>query len=132
MCLSRSYVRKVADRLVSPTLLLAALSHRSAHFNPLSSITCRQRKLKCDEQRPTCGQCKKAERKCVPSSGIVFRHQQNASMNHSRSQEAESLQAFYSYKNTFDRHSVWVKIPKKGTAERTGFIRTCVTADRRQ
>lgn len=27
-----------------------------------------------------------------------------------------SLGRFYSYKNTFDEHSIWVDIPKKGTA----------------
>lgn len=78
----------------------------------MQSLTCRQRKLKCDEQRPVCGQCQKATRECVPSTGIVFRHQQNASMNDGQDAD-DSLQGFYAYKNTFDKDSVWVDTPKR-------------------
>jgi len=78
-------------------------------------MTCRRRKLKCDEQKPRCGQCRKANRECQLSSGIVFRHQQNASMN-AQPDEAgpgNSLRGFYSYKNTFDKGSVWLETPKQ-------------------
>ncbi|PWY90738.1 Zn(II)2Cys6 transcription factor [Aspergillus heteromorphus CBS 117.55] len=78
-------------------------------------LTCRTRKLKCDEQKPECSQCRKGGRECRPSEGIVFRHQQNASMNkdlEGASTGRGSLKGFYSYKNTFDKDSVWLDIPK--------------------
>ncbi|OJJ47037.1 hypothetical protein ASPZODRAFT_15721 [Penicilliopsis zonata CBS 506.65] len=77
-------------------------------------LTCRQRKLKCDEQKPQCSQCRRGARECRPSEGIVFRHQQNASMNKDGDQAGDrgSLNGFYSYKNTFDEDSVWLEIPK--------------------
>ncbi|KAL4865640.1 hypothetical protein BDV12DRAFT_146865 [Aspergillus spectabilis] len=79
-------------------------------------LTCRTRKLKCDEQKPVCSQCQKGGRECRPSEGVVFRHQQNASMNENIEESASdgrgSLRGFYSYKNTFDKDSVWLDIPK--------------------
>ncbi|KAL2825311.1 hypothetical protein BDW59DRAFT_146394 [Aspergillus cavernicola] len=79
-------------------------------------LTCRTRKLKCDEQKPVCSQCQKGGRECRPSEGIVFRHQQNASMNESIEESASngrgSLRGFYSYKDTFDKDSVWLDVPK--------------------
>ncbi|KAJ6004774.1 transcriptional regulator family: Fungal Specific TF [Penicillium herquei] len=78
-------------------------------------LTCRTRKLKCDEQKPECSQCRKGGRECRPSEGIVFRHQQNASMNKDPTSTPEgrgNLKGFYSYKNTFDKDSVWLDIPK--------------------
>lgn len=80
------------------------------------SLTCRARKLKCDERRPRCQNCQKAKRECRPSDGIVFRHQQNASMNGTGDGSGGdgNLPGFYSYKNTFSPDSVWLEIPKKG------------------
>jgi hypothetical protein len=78
------------------------------------SLTCRQRKLKCDEKKPTCSQCCKASRECIPSSGIVFRHQHNASMNGDEWADENTLKGFYAYKNTFDDETVWLDIPKHG------------------
>ncbi|KAG8623788.1 hypothetical protein KVT40_008764 [Elsinoe batatas] len=72
-------------------------------------LTCRNRKLKCDEQKPVCGQCQKARRECKPSPGIVFRHQQNASLN---SEGSGSLERFYGYKESFGKESVWVDVPQ--------------------
>ncbi|KAL3425207.1 zn 2cys6 transcription factor [Phlyctema vagabunda] len=81
--------------------------------------TCRQRKLKCDEVKPQCGQCKKASRECRPSDGVVFRHQQNASMNGVGEVETNEgngrLGSFYAYKNTFNERNVWVDVPKHVT-----------------
>ncbi|KAJ5263631.1 transcriptional regulator family: Fungal Specific TF [Penicillium angulare] len=68
-----------------------------------------------DEQKPECSQCRKGGRECRPSEGIVFRHQQNASMNKEGEPTPEgrgNLKGFYSYKNTFDKDSVWLDIPK--------------------
>lgn len=82
------------------------------------SLTCRSRKLKCDEKKPVCTQCRRGSRECRPSDGIVFRHQQNASMNQEGSGTGEDggggLNRFFSYKNTFDEDSVWLDIPKQG------------------
>jgi Fungal Zn(2)-Cys(6) binuclear cluster domain len=85
------------------------------------SLTCRARKLKCDERRPRCQNCQKAKRECRPSDGIIFRHQQNASMNGTDTGDGSSaavgdrnLPGFYSYKNTFSPDSIWLEIPKKG------------------
>ncbi|KAL4927250.1 uncharacterized protein BDV17DRAFT_299196 [Aspergillus undulatus] len=75
-------------------------------------LTCRTRKLKCDEAKPVCTQCQKGGRECRPSEGVVFRHQQNASMNEDSSDGGGTLRGFYSYKNTFDKDSVWLDIPK--------------------
>lgn len=83
--------------------------------NTLYSLTCRQRKLKCDEKKPVCSQCCKASRECVPSSGIVFRHQHNASMNGDDSGDDNSLKGFYAYRNTFDEETIWLDIPRSGT-----------------
>ncbi|EFR03148.1 hypothetical protein MGYG_06143 [Nannizzia gypsea CBS 118893] len=77
-------------------------------------LTCRTRKLKCDEQKPRCSQCRKAGRECRLSEAVVFRHQQNASMNQDEGGVGpSSLKGFYSYKNTFGADSVWLDIPKE-------------------
>ncbi|EEH16200.2 hypothetical protein PABG_06287 [Paracoccidioides brasiliensis Pb03] len=69
--------------------------------------------------KPQCSQCWKASRECRPSEGVVFRHQQNASMNMNGTVtgdgDGSSLRRFYSYKNTFDENSVWLEIPKQIT-----------------
>lgn len=57
-----------------------------------------------------CAQCVKANRECVPSSGITFRHQQNPSMN--GTDDGDSLRSFYGYKETFGKATVWVDIPR--------------------
>ncbi|GME24811.1 Structure-specific recognition protein [Neofusicoccum parvum] len=75
--------------------------------------TCRLRKLKCDERKPVCGPCTKANRECVFNSGLIFRHQQNASMNGTASGGEQGLKGFYAYKNTFGHDAVWLDIPKQ-------------------
>lgn len=67
--------------------------------------------LKCSEERPTCAQCLKASRDCIPSSGITFRHQQNPSLNGND----EGLKSFYGYKETFGPNSIWVEVPRELT-----------------
>ncbi|KAL9008197.1 MAG: hypothetical protein Q9173_006656 [Seirophora scorigena] len=71
-------------------------------------LTCRSRKLKCDEKKPCCGQCEKAKRDCQPSDSVVFRHQQNASMNSAAAAPtaAHNLNSFFAYKNTFDQDNL--------------------------
>lgn len=93
------------------------------------SLTCRARKLKCDERRPRCQNCQKAKRECRPSDGIIFRHQQNASMNGTGGGSGGdgNLPGFYSYKNTFSPDSVWLEIPKKGAYLLRGHWRHLLT-----
>ncbi|KAJ4299294.1 hypothetical protein N0V90_004538 [Kalmusia sp. IMI 367209] len=38
---------------------------RPSHHDWLASLTCRKRRVKCDEQKPRCGQCLKSERECT-------------------------------------------------------------------
>jgi hypothetical protein len=70
--------------------------------------------LKCSEERPVCAQCVKANRECIPSTGITFRHQQNPSMNHADHGEG-SLKSFYGYKETFAKETTWVPLPSQLT-----------------
>ena len=60
-----------------------------------------------------CAQCTKANRECVPSSGIAFRHQQNPSMNGGH--DEGSLKSFYGYKDSFGSGTVWVDVPQELT-----------------
>ncbi|KAL8939308.1 MAG: hypothetical protein Q9216_003426 [Gyalolechia sp. 2 TL-2023] len=59
----------------------------------------------------------KAKRDCQPCDSVVFRHQQNASMNspETRSGSGRKLDGFYAYKDTFGEDSVWVDIPENVT-----------------
>nr|BBG74279.1 Zn(II)2Cys6 transcription factor [Alternaria alternata] len=75
-------------------------------------LTCRQKKLKCDERTPVCRRCIKASRECIPSPGIFFCHQHNASLNGEDSGDADPLKGYYAYRNTFDEDAIWVDIPK--------------------
>ncbi|KAK0921591.1 hypothetical protein LTR57_008610 [Friedmanniomyces endolithicus] len=72
------------------------------------------RMLKCTEDRPVCAQCAKANRECILSQGITFRHQQNPSMN-ATVQGAASLKSFYGYRETFAKSTTWVDVPQKLT-----------------
>jgi hypothetical protein len=85
-----------------------------------------------DEEKPECSQCRKGGRECRPSEGVVFRHQQNASMNRNLNQSPEgrgSLNGFYSYKNTFDKDSVWLDVPKDGKATRRWVVGIRISDD---
>lgn len=82
----------------------------------LSTVYCLANLFIGDEEKPECSQCRKGGRECRPSEGVVFRHQQNASMNRNSPDGRGSLNGFYSYKNTFDKDSVWLDVPKHGTA----------------
>lgn len=79
--------------------------------SPYHSLTCRQRKLKCSEEKPVCAQCQKANRDCIPSSGLTFRHHQNPSLNGQELSEG-NLSSFYGYKETFGKGTTWVDVPR--------------------
>jgi hypothetical protein len=102
----------------SPTRIVSVPPSKLTSCANLSQ-TCRQRKLKCDEEKPVCGQCQKGTRECRPSDGVIFRHQQNASMNRAKNEavgeSSGRLGSFYAYKDTFNEDNVWVDVPKNGS-----------------
>lgn len=72
--------------------------------------TCRQRKLKCDEVKPICGQCRKSNRECQPSEGIAFRHAQNAGFTDGDGTEKD-LANFYKYRQKFN-NTYFLPVPR--------------------
>ncbi|KAK5946096.1 hypothetical protein PMZ80_000235 [Knufia obscura] len=72
--------------------------------------TCRQRKLKCDETKPVCGQCRKSNRECLASEGISFRHAQNAGF--SGEEGGSDLSSFYKYRQKFN-NTYFLPVPKE-------------------
>lgn len=70
-------------------------------------MTCRTRKLKCDEAKPVCANCQKGNRECVPADTITFRHQQNPSLD-----GVKGIGNFYQYKDTYRSGQYWVPIPQ--------------------
>ncbi|KAI0384926.1 hypothetical protein F5Y04DRAFT_292508 [Hypomontagnella monticulosa] len=68
--------------------------------------TCRRRKLKCDERKPQCSQCRRSGRHCEPAE-LVFRHHQNPSMNRGRG----SLDKYFNQNASFDRSATWLAVP---------------------
>jgi Fungal Zn(2)-Cys(6) binuclear cluster domain len=75
-------------------------------------MTCRKRKLKCDEARPICANCQKGSRQCVPAEPLTFRNQQNPSLNDGTEDSNAGLKSFYKYRDTFDPDRIWAPIPK--------------------
>lgn len=45
-------------------------------FVLLFSLTCRRRHLKCDEEKPICGRCRRTARECIPDDLLTFRDSQ--------------------------------------------------------
>lgn len=78
-------------------------------------MTCRRRKLKCDERKPECGQCRKSAKVCEPGE-IVFRHHQNPSLSRGR----DTLNKFFSKRHSFTSSDTWLAIPE------TGQCRVCI------
>lgn len=96
--------------------VFSTTQYHKANLHATFSLTCRQRKLKCDESKPVCAQCKRANRECRPSDSVVFRHQQNASLNGAgtRSSGSGSLSSFYNYRNTYHGgNHYWVDVPRQ-------------------
>ncbi|KAF9893503.1 hypothetical protein FE257_010815 [Aspergillus nanangensis] len=69
--------------------------------NDSQSVTCKQRKLKCDEKKPICGPCSKALRTCEYVSGAEFRHFEAPTPTRSGSEQIEG--------------NVWVDVPRQRT-----------------
>ncbi|KAB8226690.1 hypothetical protein BDV33DRAFT_197681 [Aspergillus novoparasiticus] len=45
------------------------------------SLTCRSRKVKCDERKPFCRKCERSRVECIPSDLVSFRHWQHPSLS---------------------------------------------------
>ena len=105
--------KKISHGMVRTCLRTSLLRELA---DALDSLTCRQRKLKCDEVKPECSQCRKTGRRCQPNEGLIFRHQQNASMNGTIDNDVNTVgpRRFYTYKDTFDQDQTWVDIPQHG------------------
>ncbi|KFX94455.1 hypothetical protein V490_04355 [Pseudogymnoascus sp. VKM F-3557] len=72
-------------------------------------LTCRRRKLKCDEMRPECGRCRKAGRECDRGE-LVFRHEQNASL-----ERQGTLKPYFANRSSFSSSETWLEIPETVT-----------------
>lgn len=47
-------------------------------------VTCRSRKIRCDERKPDCLNCEKSKRECVWEEGSIWKHDQNPSVPNRR------------------------------------------------
>ncbi|PMD15758.1 hypothetical protein NA56DRAFT_649841 [Hyaloscypha hepaticicola] len=66
-------------------------------------LTCRQRHLKCDEEKPRCGRCRRTSRECVPDDLVTFRSGQRvAARAHLGSAE---------HVDVFPKEHKWVETP---------------------
>ncbi|KAF3806838.1 hypothetical protein GCG54_00007088 [Colletotrichum gloeosporioides] len=72
-------------------------------------LTCRQRKLKCDEAKPTCGQCTKSDRECIFSQDTKFRHFDVQGLL-GQGQE-KTLAGRAATEGLFAKDHVWIDIP---------------------
>ncbi|EHY59969.1 hypothetical protein HRR83_006333 [Exophiala dermatitidis] len=75
--------------------------------------TCRNRKLKCDEAKPICGQCLKSHRECVRSEAITFRHHQNAAFD--PDEQDHALDSFFKYAQHYDSTIYFLPVPENLT-----------------
>ncbi|TDZ30416.1 Transcription activator AMTR1 [Colletotrichum spinosum] len=77
--------------------------------------TCRQRKLKCDEVKPHCGQCARSGRICVFSDDSKFRHFDAHALNDrnagSGSGDKASPHSHEAAGSLFGTDQVWLNIP---------------------
>ncbi|KAF2105035.1 hypothetical protein NA57DRAFT_51817 [Rhizodiscina lignyota] len=73
-------------------------------------LTCKLRKLKCDESRPSCGRCSLASRACEYSDSSIFRQFDiQKPTNRARLRESDDTDG------TFGDDDVWVEVPRKLT-----------------
>lgn len=77
---SRDSLEHVACGLQQVGMLsfLSIESLRPRRLTVRTSLTCRQRRVKCDEGRPICGRCTKASRECAYSQQLGNRPSDNA------------------------------------------------------
>ena len=70
----------------------------------LYSLTCKQRKLKCDEKKPLCGPCSRTSRSCRYANGPEFRHFGGSRASPSDDEEPGP---------SFLEDQVWLDIPRE-------------------
>lgn len=75
----------------------------------LYSLTCRHRKLKCDEVKPTCGQCRKSDRECVFSQDTRFRHFDVQGLL--RQGQEKTAAGHTASDGLFGKDQIWIDIP---------------------
>lgn len=75
----------------------------------LHSLTCRHRKLKCDEVKPTCGQCRKSDRDCVFSQDTKFRHFDVQGLL--RQGQEKPAASHTASEGLFGKEQTWIDVP---------------------
>ncbi|PSS28468.1 hypothetical protein M430DRAFT_132978 [Amorphotheca resinae ATCC 22711] len=78
-------------------------------------LTCRQRHLKCDEEKPRCGRCRRTSRECVPDDLVTFRSGQRVAAraqlrSGSLEVSGESLGSA-EHVDVFPKEHQWVETP---------------------
>lgn len=82
---------------------------QGTHLTTTRSITCRHRKLKCDEVRPICRNCIKSSRECCYVERAIFRTFDTNILASGKTKDGtESRQLF-------DDDQRWLSIPKDCT-----------------
>lgn len=74
----------------------------------LPSLTCKGRKLKCDEAKPTCGKCIKASRDCVYGDRSIFRSQEIGSTPGRKRRKRDRRG---SEPTLIEENRTWVEVP---------------------
>lgn len=77
------------------------------HFlKRIHSVTCRHRKLKCDEERPICQHCIKSSRDCRYVERAVFRTFDSSALSNGKAKDKVNSG------EPFDDNQTWLNIPK--------------------
>jgi hypothetical protein len=71
--------------------------------------------MKCDERKPTCQNCQKGNRECLPADTLIFRNHHNPSINQDTEDDVPGLDKYYAYKESFAPDAFWVPIPSQLT-----------------
>ncbi|KAJ5930905.1 hypothetical protein N7466_006398 [Penicillium verhagenii] len=77
-------------------------------------LTCRSRKVKCDERRPKCRNCEKSRLQCTPSDLLSFKHWRNPSVRKTSKNNGDGV---------FELDHVWVDtVPSYRFVDETSTI----------
>lgn len=76
------------------------------------SLTCKGRKLKCDEAKPACGNCIKASRDCTYGDQSIFRSQDICSTPRRKRTRSVNWQE-KQQPTVFNEDHTWVEVPTK-------------------
>lgn len=92
------------------------------------SLTCRQRHLKCDEEKPRCGRCRRTSRECVPDDLVTFRSGQRVAAraqlrSGSLEVSGESLGSA-EHVDVFPKEHQWVETPGTRTLNSPMLVRS--------